>query len=187
MKLSLKGIRDKLGATQKSHRRNSQILQKVQHDTKTKKSWAKNNPIRKAAQDPKNKNRSTRTPEERAKTNRGVVIDGQGMRPEHHEFKASLSPEMGKQISRRESWKKQGSYISQLVSRKIGGSNLKGVANKIKKNPATGNMGMVLENQNPGYSDKYLVQQQRTHKQMMRDRVKGNKGSMGSSWNVVKK
>lgn len=187
MKFTLKGIRDKLSATQKSHRRNSQILQKVEHDRQTKKSWAKNNPIRKAAQDPKNKYRSTRTPEERSKFHRGVYINGQEMRPEHLEFKASLSPEMGKQISRDQSWKEQGSYITQLVSRKIGGSHLKGIANKIKKSPTTGNMGMVLEKQNPGYSDKYLVQQQRTHKQMMRDRVKGNKGSMGSSWNVVKK
>lgn len=187
MKFSLKGIRDKLGANPTVNRRNSQILQKVQQDTKLKKSWAKNNPIRKAAQDKKNKNRSTRTPEEASKTSRGVVTNGYNRTPEHHEFAASLSPDMGKQISREQSWKKQGSYISQLVSRKIGGSHLKGIANKIKKSPTTGNMGMVLENQNRGYSDSYLVQQQRTHKQMMRDRVKSNKGSMGSSWNIVKK
>ena len=187
MKFSLKGIRDKIGVSQKVNRRNSQILQKVEYDTKTKKSWAKNNPLRKAAKDPKNKNRSTKTPQEMAMTHRGFATDGSKMEPEHHEFKASLSPEMGKQISRRQSWKNQPSYISQLVSRKIGGSNLKGIANKIKKSPTTGNMGMVLEKQNPGYSDKYLVQQQRTHKAMMRDRVKGNKGSMGSSWNIVKK
>lgn len=189
MKFSLKGIRDKLSATQKSHRRNSQILRKVQQDTTLRKSWAKNNPIRKAALDKKNIRRSSKTPQELAKytRSRGVNMTANSKTPEHHEFEASLSPEMGKQITREQNWKNGPSYISQLVSRKIGGRNLKEIANKIKRNPTTGNMGIALENQNKGYSDKFLVQQQRTHKQMMRDRVKSNKGSMGSSWNIVKK
>lgn len=181
MKYSLKGM---LNASKRANRRNSQVLNKVNADNKTKKTWAKNNPLRKAAQDPVNKNRSTKTPAERMANKRQ---QGQALTPAHREFMNSLAPETGKRIASEQSQKNQPSYLSRLVSRKIGGSQLKNVANKIRKDKSTGNMGMYLEKKDPGLSDGYLLTKQRIHKQMMKDRVKSNKGSMGSSWNIVKR
>lgn len=181
MKFNIKNI---IKSSQRANRRNSQVLNKVNADNKTKKTWAKNNPLRKAAQDPANRNRSTKTPVERMATTRQ---QGQALTPAHREFMNSLSPETGKRISSEQSRKNQPSYLSRLVTRTIGGSQLKNVANKIRKDKSTGNMGMYLEKKDPGLSDGYLVTKQRIHKQMMKDRVKSNKGSMGSSWNVVKR
>ena len=45
-----------------------------------------------------------------------------------------------------------------MVSRKIGGSQLQNVANKIKKDKSIGNMGMYLEKKDPGLrTDTYLL------------------------------
>jgi hypothetical protein len=194
MKVSLKGM---INASKRANRRNSQVLNKVNADEKTKKMWARNNPIRKAAQDPKNKNRSTKTPDERYAYMRDKAPITPKT-PEHIAFNAPYKEARERTNKKRQAATKPppkpvvkkvplSDRISNMVSRKIGGSQLQNVANKIKKDKSIGNMGMYLEKKDPGLSDGYLLTKQRIHTQMMSDRVKSNKGRVGNSWNIVKR